>query len=108
MVDEGVTEADTTVDSTPTATTSGDEAIHTQRKVIVDTERNEVILLRRDWRYLGLRRKKVEQREREEEHEEVRPSLRDINPLPIMVSIFRQPTNAIVLLGSGTFWLAVH
>jgi hypothetical protein len=70
-----------------------------ERNVIVDMERNEVILLRRDWKWLGLKGKKVVQRE--EQHEEVRPSFRDINPLPIMVSIFRQPTNAIVLLGSG-------
>jgi hypothetical protein len=62
---------------------------------VVDTERNEVILYERDWRYLGLRKR------RSEEHQKIKPRFREINPLPVMATIFRKPTNAIVLLSSS-------
>ena len=72
-------------------------AINTQ--AVVDTEKDEVILYSRDWRYLGLKKRRVE------EHQEIKPSFRDINPIPVMIVIFKKPTNAIVLLSSSkSFW----
>jgi len=62
---------------------------------VVDSEKDEVILYSRDWRYLGLKRRRVE------EHQEIKPSFRDINPIPVMIVIFKKPTNAIVLLSSS-------
>jgi hypothetical protein len=62
---------------------------------VVDTEKDEVILYSRDWRYLGLKKRRVE------EHQEIKPSFRDINPIPVMIVIFKKPTNAIVLLSSS-------
>lgn len=71
---------------------------------MVDTEKDEVILYSRDWRYLGLKKRRVE------EHQEIKPSFRDINPIPVMIVIFKKPTNAIVLLSSSKslFFLMVR
>ena len=65
-------------------------------QVVLYTEKNEVAVETRRW--LGLRKAEVTK-----EHEAVRPSLRDVNPLPTMWSIFRRPTNLILLLSSGIF-----
>ena len=65
----------------------------TEHVVRVDTEKKEVAVQRR---WLGLPKPKVST-----EHEPVRPSFRDVNPLPTMWSIFKRPTNLIVLLSSG-------
>lgn len=62
---------------------------------MVDTEKDEVVLYSRDWRYLGLKKRRVE------EYQEIKPSFRDINPIPVMIVIFKKPTNAIVLLSSS-------
>ena len=64
-------------------------------EIVVDAERGQVILYERDWRYLGFKKRQVS------EEVEIRPSWRDINPLPVMATIFAKPTNAIVLLSSG-------
>lgn len=66
-------------------------------EIVVDAERGQVILYERDWKYLGFRKRQVS------EEVEIRPSWRDINPLPVMATIFAKPTNAIVLLSSGKF-----
>ena len=68
-------------------------ALPAAEKVMVDTEKNEVTV-RRPW--FGLRGSNATT-----EHEDVRPTIRDVNPIPTMVSIFRRPTNAIVLASSG-------
>jgi len=69
---------------------------------VVDTENNEVVLYSRDWRYLGLKKRRVE------EHQKIKPSFRDINPIPVMIVIFKKPTNAIVLLSSSEYsWPSV-
>ena len=64
-------------------------------EIVVDAERGEVILYERDWRYLGFKKRQVS------EETKITPSWRDINPLPVMATIFAKPTNAIVLLSSG-------
>lgn len=64
-------------------------------EVMVDAERGQVITYERDWRYLGFRRRPVR------EETQIKPSFRDINPLPVMATIFAKPTNAIVLLSSS-------
>lgn len=61
--------------------------------VLVDEEKGEIIVRRKWWQF---GKKKVA-----EEHEKIRPGWRDINPFPIMLSIFSQPTNAVVLFASG-------
>ncbi len=62
--------------------------------VAVDTEKDEVTVQRR---WYGLKKGKSEFTE----HEAIRPTFRDVNPLPTMWSIFKMPTNLIILLCSG-------
>jgi len=62
--------------------------------VRVDVERGEVKVIRRRW--FGLRKAELET-----EHEAIHPTLRDVNPLPAMWSIWKRPTNVIILLSSG-------
>jgi hypothetical protein len=69
----------------------------TEREVIVDTEKNEVVVKRRRW--FGLRRNKSAVKG--EEHEKIRPNWRDTNPLPTMFSIFKSPCNSLSLFASG-------
>lgn len=70
-------------------------ATEADAEIVVDAERGEVILYERDWRYLGFRKRPVTGETK------ITPSWRDINPLPVMATIFAKPTNAIVLLSSG-------
>ncbi|KAL7421942.1 hypothetical protein Q5752_003714 [Cryptotrichosporon argae] len=69
------------------------------RDVDVDIEARSVVV--RTW--YGRRRRRLV-----EEHEPVRLSLRDINPLPPMLAIFAAPTNAIVLVCSGLLFAAQY
>jgi hypothetical protein len=62
-------------------------------EVMLDLEQKEVVVKRSWWRF-GRKRT-------EEEHETIRPSVRDVNPLPTMASIFKRPTNALILFSSG-------
>jgi hypothetical protein len=62
-------------------------------EVMLDLEKKEVVVKRSWWRF-GRKRT-------EEEHETIRPSIRDVNPLPTMASIFKRPTNALILFSSG-------
>lgn len=87
--------ASTRRQSQPGSIPAAETETGTEAEIVVDAERSEVILYERDWRYLGLKRRRVS------EEQEIRPSWRDINPLPIMATIFARPTNAIVLLSSG-------
>lgn len=66
--------------------------------VRVDPERGEVNVRRKWWTVAGWRKAPAS----EEEHEKIRPSLRDVNPFPPMVSIFHSSTNALILVCSGT------
>lgn len=61
--------------------------------VAVDEEKGQVVVKRKWWQF---GKPKVE-----EEHEKIKPGWRDVNPFPTMLSIFRQPTNAVVLFASG-------
>lgn len=73
-------------------TLQGDEL-----EVDVDPEAAEVTVKRRRWFGL-LPAKKME----ETGHADIRPSLRDINPLPTMWSLLKEPTNTIILCSSST------
>lgn len=42
------------------------------------------------------------------EAHEISPSFRDVNPIPTMISIFRSPTNAGVLISSGLLFAAQY
>lgn len=84
------------------ATPSTRRASEVDAEVVIDAERGEVILYERDWKYLGLKKKRVV------EEQKIKPSWRDINPLPIMATIFAKPTNAIVLLSSGVLFAAQY
>lgn len=45
---------------------------------------------------------------KEKEEDEYRPTLRDVNPLPVMISIWRVPTNTVVLICSGFLFAAQY
>lgn len=66
-------------------------------EVMLDLEKKEVVVKRSWWRF--------GRRGTEEEHETIRPSIRDVNPLPTMASIFKRPTNALILFSSGEWAL---
>ena len=67
------------------------------RQVVIDTERDEIVVKRtRNWNPFR-KSSKVQ----EEEHEKIQPNWRDTNPLPTMYSIFKSPTNSISLVASG-------
>lgn len=42
------------------------------------------------------------------ESDDIKPSFRDVNPIPTMISIFHSPTNAIVLVCSGLLFAAQY
>jgi hypothetical protein len=66
-------------------------------EVMLDLEKEEVVVKRSWWRF--------GRRGTEEQHETIRPSIRDVNPLPTMASIFKRPTNALILFSSGEWAL---
>ncbi|KAI9639325.1 major facilitator superfamily domain-containing protein [Dioszegia hungarica] len=68
--------------------------------VAVDEEKGQVVVKRKWWQF---GKPKVE-----EEHEKIKPGWRDVNPFPTMLSIFRQPTNAVVLFASGILFAAQY
>lgn len=45
---------------------------------------------------------------KKESSDKIRPGWRDINPFPTMLSIFRRPTNAVVLGASGILFAAQY
>jgi len=63
-------------------------------QLAIDPEKNQVVVTRRRW--FGLLPAK-----KEESHEKIRPSIRDINPLPTMLSLLKVPSNLIILCSSG-------
>lgn len=67
--------------------------------VDVDLERDEVTV--KPKRRLFPWSKRPLRSEEEEEHANIKPSWRDINPLPTMWSIFKSPTNSLGLFSSG-------
>lgn len=64
--------------------------------VDVDLEKDEVNVKRNRFGWRG-----KASRGEEEEHAKIKPSWRDINPLPTMWSIFKSPTNSLGLFSSG-------
>ncbi|WVF71357.1 hypothetical protein IAT40_006161 [Kwoniella sp. CBS 6097] len=60
---------------------------------------------RRKWFGIGFGR--VKER-RGESKEDVKLSLRDLNPLPTMVSVLKKPTNALILTASGLLYAAQY
>jgi hypothetical protein len=72
----------------------------------VDVERQE-IRKQRKWLPKWLSRKSSAS-DSDSEHTEIKPSFRDVNPLPTMVSIFHSPTNAFVLCSSGLLFAAQY
>lgn len=71
-------------------------SIESTEEIIVEPDRNEVTLKHKWYDPRGFRKTKTA-----EEHAKVQPSIRDVNPFPTMLSIFRQPTNAVILFSSG-------
>jgi hypothetical protein len=67
-------------------------------EIDINRDAAEVTVKRRRW--FGLLPAK--QTEEETGHAVIRPSLRDINPLPTMWSLLKEPTNAIILCSSST------
>ena len=72
-----------------------------QRELAVDPEKNEVVVTRRRW--FGL----LPAKKMDESIEKVRPSIRDINPLPTMWSLLKVPSNLIILCSSGALLLII-
>ena len=71
-----------------------EEGTTEDKQLSIDPENNEVVVTRRRW--FGLLPAK-----KEETHEKIRPSIRDINPLPTMWSLLKVPSNLIILCSSG-------
>jgi hypothetical protein len=69
-----------------------------RKRVDVDTEKNTVTVRRRLWMPW-----KQDVKMKVEGREEFKPSLRDVNPLPTMWSIWKKPANSVILVASGEF-----
>jgi hypothetical protein len=91
----------TTTPGTPVRRDSeaGEEKSRRPDAVVLDMKKTDVVVKQGWWKF-G-RKKEVEG------HEEIRPTLRDVNPFPTMLSIFKRPTNALILFSSGTSALSL-